>query len=169
MDDSYLSGRINDILRQKIAMGAGCGSCDGCDCSMSGGVLLGGGNVWTNFLKEYSAKKGISYRDAMTDPRAKKAYAKYKADPVKTRSPKKRKTPVRSTSRSLRALNADTKRIPKKELTKYQRKRVGKRYENRGKNLQCLRENPRGDYRLNSNYRCLYEPLKKKKRRRTTK
>lgn len=104
--------RIDDILRQRIAMG-GCDGGEYDDYDMFGdGIIVGGGRYggagtraggkkaarsspWVAFLKKEAKRRGISFGEAMGSAAVKAAYKKSGSKTAKKKAPAKRKTTKR--------------------------------------------------------------------------
>ena len=161
MDEDYIRHRVDQIMRQKIAMG-------GCDdmYGYGGGVLIGGKgpsakskaawkkNPWNLFIEYYMKRHGLNRSEVINYPGIGAIYRRskfYKGEPAK----KKRPARAAVTRRTYQSLNAR------------QRARVGLRYKSRvkkGPNKgSCFKEEEEGPYYLDRRYVCQYKPLKKKR------
>jgi hypothetical protein len=66
MNEDYLRGRIDDILRQRIALQGGCGECDMYGSNIGYGTTVGGfgATSWNKFLRAYMRKTGLPLAEA---------------------------------------------------------------------------------------------------------
>ncbi len=184
MDENYIRQRIDQILRQKIAMG-GCGD-QGCDMMYAtgvnvggrrrsrrrGGVLLGGyGNrkgalkaaknsPWIQFVQDYKDRHGITYKQALLE--AGPEYKRYKkiGEQKKTGKHKPKPKPKHKPK---------PKPKPKLQLTARQKSRVNKYYKTKVKSGphkdSCFKYDPNGVYYLNDEYNCVRTHKTAKKKR----
>ncbi len=164
MDDNYINYRVNQIMRQRAAMGGYDSDSDygGCDY---GGILLGGAikaalkssNPWIKFVAQYAKKHDMGYGEAIRSSKVKKAYA------ASGKGKKTKKGAKRSYVR---------RRIPPlTDLTDREKARILMNYEQRrgkGNARTCWRQDDKGHYRLGKDYMCRlrpgFSPYKNKKK-----
>jgi hypothetical protein len=181
MDEDYIRHRVDQILRQRIAMG-GCGGDD--YMGYGEGVLVGGRrrrggvniggygtlkgakkNPWFAYVEKYADKYGrahnLARRDVLASAGFKQGYPAFKKTfkPTikrKVVAPKRKVTPRRA--------------FPSPPaLTKRERMRVGHRYRTKVKSGphkdSCIKPDNMGDWYLDAYYNCVPYTLNRKKKR----